>query len=187
MPLFSISPGGSVDIIRKETLSALLHLLDFCLRFLDFSVRHDSLSSISLEPASGCLNRMICVCPPAGPEQCQPRVLGAALSIRLALSPGGRGRSYADLVDRVEACLLDAFGTILTCAFTAHMRELPVLAGIPADAMYEEFARIVRPRSPTALGIRTAQIVRGAPGADVPSGGTKVIRSLSDVEAMLPA
>jgi putative hydrolase of the HAD superfamily len=49
---------------------------------------------------------------------------------------------YADLVARVEACLLDAFGTILTCDFTAHTRELPVLAGIPADAMYNEFARI---------------------------------------------
>jgi putative hydrolase of the HAD superfamily len=45
-------------------------------------------------------------------------------------------------VARVEACLLDAFGTILTCDFTAHTRELPVLAGIPADAMYQEFARI---------------------------------------------
>jgi putative hydrolase of the HAD superfamily len=54
----------------------------------------------------------------------------------------GCGRSYADLVTRVEACLLDAFGTIATCDFTAHTRELPVLAGIPADAMYEEFARI---------------------------------------------
>ena len=56
--------------------------------------------------------------------------------------PGGCGRSYTDLVARVEACLLDAFGTILTCDFTAHTRELPVLAGIPADAMYQEFARI---------------------------------------------
>jgi len=45
-------------------------------------------------------------------------------------------------VARVEACLLDAFGTILTCDFTAHTQELPVLAGISADAMYEEFARI---------------------------------------------
>jgi putative hydrolase of the HAD superfamily len=45
-------------------------------------------------------------------------------------------------VARVGACLLDAFGTILTCDFTEHVRELPVLAGIPADAMYAEFARI---------------------------------------------
>jgi putative hydrolase of the HAD superfamily len=45
-------------------------------------------------------------------------------------------------VTHVEACLIDAFGTILTCDFTAHTRELPVLAGLPADAMYAEFARI---------------------------------------------
>jgi putative hydrolase of the HAD superfamily len=45
-------------------------------------------------------------------------------------------------VTRVEACLLDAFGTILTCDFTVHTQEMPVLAGIPADAMYQEFARI---------------------------------------------
>jgi FMN phosphatase YigB (HAD superfamily) len=38
-----------------------------------------------------------------------------------------------------------------------------------------------------ALGMRTAQIVRGEPGAEVPAGGTAVVRSLLDVEAMLPA
>jgi putative hydrolase of the HAD superfamily len=219
-------------------------------------------------------------------------------------------------VARVEACLLDAFGTILTCDFTAHTRELPVLAGISADAMYAEFARIApaltdgrlsmaagyehilrvcgaepRPElarrlvdrgmelllasgrlfsdvlpfmaglrgrgikiaivsncdeqargllgwlgvtpladalvlscevgaakpSPriferaleslgvsaeaaffvddnrgfcaaaTALGIRTAQIVRGEPGPEAPAAGTTVVRSLTDVEAMLSA
>lgn len=217
---------------------------------------------------------------------------------------------------RVEACLLDAFGTILTCDFTAHTQELPVLAGIPADAMYQEFARIApaltdgrlsmaegyarilrtcgaepRPElvralvdrgmelllasgrlfddvlpfmaglrareikiaivsncdeqargllgwlgvtpladalvlscevgaakpsarifqqalqvlgvsaeaalfvddnpgfcaQAAALGIRTAQIVRGEPAADGPAAGVTVVRSLSDVEAMLPA
>ena len=217
---------------------------------------------------------------------------------------------------RVEACLLDAFGTILTCDFTAHTQEMPVLAGIPADAMYQEFARIApaltdgrlsmaegyarilrtcgaepRPElvralvdrgmelllasgrlfddvlpfmaglrargikiaivsncdeqargllgwlgvtpladalilscevgaakpsariyqralqalgvsaeaalfvddnpgfcaQAAALGIRTAQIVRGEPAADVPAAGVTLVRSLSDVEAMLPA
>ena len=217
---------------------------------------------------------------------------------------------------RVEACLLDAFGTILTCDFTAHTQELPVLADIPADAMYQEFARIApaltdgrlsmaegyarilrtcgaepRPElvralvdrgmelllasgrlfddvlpfmaglrareikiaivsncdeqargllgwlgvtpladalvlscevgaakpsarifqqalqvlgvsaeaalfvddnpgfcaQAAALGIRTAQIVRGEPAADGPAAGVTVVRSLSDVEAMLPA
>jgi len=219
-------------------------------------------------------------------------------------------------VTRVEACLLDAFGTILTCDFTAHTQEMPVLAGIPADAMYQEFARIApaltdgrlsmaegyarilrtcgaepRPElvralvdrgmelllasgrlfddvlpfmaglrargikiaivsncdeqargllgwlgvtpladalilscevgaakpsarifqralqvlgvsaaaalfvddnpgfcaQAAALGIRTAQIVRGEPAADVPAAGITLVRSLSDVEAMLPA
>jgi len=42
----------------------------------------------------------------------------------------------------VGACLLDAFETILTCDFTTYRRELPVLAGIPADVMFEEFGRI---------------------------------------------
>jgi putative hydrolase of the HAD superfamily len=219
-------------------------------------------------------------------------------------------------VTRVEACLLDAFGTILTCDFTMHTQEMPVLAGIPADAMYQEFARIApaltdgrlsmaegyarilrtcgaepRPElvralvdrgmelllasgrlfddvlpfmaglrargikiaivsncdeqargllgwlgvtpladalilscevgaakpsarifqralqalevtaeaalfvddnpefcaQAAALGIRTAQIVRGEPAADVPAAGITLVRSLSDVEAMLPA
>jgi putative hydrolase of the HAD superfamily len=44
-------------------------------------------------------------------------------------------------VTRLEACLIDAYGTILTCDYAAHARELPVLAGIPADEMYAEFAR----------------------------------------------
>ena len=43
---------------------------------------------------------------------------------------------------RAEACLLDSFGTILACDSTAHIRELWVLAGVPAGAMYEEFALI---------------------------------------------
>ena len=38
-----------------------------------------------------------------------------------------------------------------------------------------------------ALGIRAAQIVRGEPGAEVRSDGVTVVRSLADVEAMLPA
>ena len=52
------------------------------------------------------------------------------------------GQPYPGGVARVGACLLDAFGTILTCDFAAHMRELPVLAGIPAESMYAEFGKI---------------------------------------------
>jgi FMN phosphatase YigB (HAD superfamily) len=150
--------------------------------------------------------------------------------------------------------LLDAFGTILTCDFTEHTRELPVLAGIPAKAMYDEFARIapaltdgrlfddvlpfmaglrargikiaivsncdeqargllgslgVTPladalvlscevgaakpsarifqRALEALGINAVQIVRGDAGTEVPAGGTTMVRSLAEVEAMLSA
>ena len=43
---------------------------------------------------------------------------------------------------RLEACLLDAFGTIVSTDFSGHQAELPVLAGIPADAMYAEFGRL---------------------------------------------
>jgi FMN phosphatase YigB (HAD superfamily) len=66
-------------------------------------------------------------------------------------------------VARVEACLLDAFGTILTCDFTAHTRELPVLAGIPADAMYQEFARIAPALTDgrRSMAAGNARILRG--------------------------
>jgi hypothetical protein len=43
---------------------------------------------------------------------------------------------------RAEACLLESFGTILACDSTAHIRELRVLAGVPAGVMYEECAQI---------------------------------------------
>lgn len=42
----------------------------------------------------------------------------------------------------MEAFLIDAYGTILTADFGAHVAELPALAGIPAKAMYAEFARL---------------------------------------------
>ena len=48
---------------------------------------------------------------------CAGRAVGEAVG-----QPGECGRSYADLVARVEACLLDAFGTIVTCDLTAHTR-----------------------------------------------------------------
>ena len=41
-----------------------------------------------------------------------------------------------------DACLLDAFGTIVSTDFGGHQADLPVLAGIPADAMYAEFGRL---------------------------------------------
>ena len=57
------------------------------------------------------------------------------------LSPA-RGYPYADRV-APQACLLDAFDTILDCDFTAFRSELPALAGIPAEAMITEFGGIM--------------------------------------------
>lgn len=37
-----------------------------------------------------------------------------------------------------------------------------------------------------ALGIRAAQILRGEPGTGIRADGITVVRSLADVEAMLP-
>jgi putative hydrolase of the HAD superfamily len=43
---------------------------------------------------------------------------------------------------RFQACLLDAYGTILSCDFSAYRTELPVLAGIAPEAMDAEFRRL---------------------------------------------
>jgi hypothetical protein len=45
-------------------------------------------------------------------------------------------------VARFQACLIDVYDTILSCDFSAHRTELPVLAGIAADAMDAEFERL---------------------------------------------
>jgi putative hydrolase of the HAD superfamily len=41
-----------------------------------------------------------------------------------------------------DACLLDAYDTIVHTDFSAHRNELPKLAGISADAMFREFRRL---------------------------------------------
>ena len=64
-----------------------------------------------------------------------------ARRVAAGVEPGG-GYPYADRVAR-QACLLDAFDTSLDCDFTAFRRELPALAGIPAEAMITEFGRIM--------------------------------------------
>jgi hypothetical protein len=46
--------------------------------------------------------------------------------------PAGTG-PYADRVARLEACLVDAYDTIVTCDFSALRREVPTLAGIPVS------------------------------------------------------
>jgi len=64
-----------------------------------------------------------------------------ARRVAAGVEPGG-GYPYADRVAR-QACLLDAFDTILDCDFTAFRSDLPALAGIPAEAMITEFGRIM--------------------------------------------
>jgi putative hydrolase of the HAD superfamily len=45
-------------------------------------------------------------------------------------------------VARVEACLVDAYETILTCDFSVQRRELSALAGLDPDVWEEAYARI---------------------------------------------
>jgi putative hydrolase of the HAD superfamily len=43
---------------------------------------------------------------------------------------------------RLEACLVDAFDTIVSCDFLPLRREVPALAGIPAGTWGDEYERI---------------------------------------------
>ena len=43
---------------------------------------------------------------------------------------------------RLEACLIDAYDTILTCDFSILRNELSALAGISPDTWYDEYAPI---------------------------------------------
>jgi putative hydrolase of the HAD superfamily len=45
-------------------------------------------------------------------------------------------------VARPEACLVDVYNTILKCDFAEHRTELPVLAGVAADAWQAGYDRI---------------------------------------------
>ncbi len=49
---------------------------------------------------------------------------------------------YADRVVQLEACLVDAYDTIVTCDFSALRREVPALAGIPAGTWDAEYGRL---------------------------------------------
>jgi putative hydrolase of the HAD superfamily len=46
-------------------------------------------------------------------------------------------------VAQLEACLLDAYDTILSCDFTIQRRELSALAGLAADVWTDEYDRIM--------------------------------------------
>jgi putative hydrolase of the HAD superfamily len=44
-------------------------------------------------------------------------------------------------VPGLEACLVDAYDTILTCDFSALRHELPALAGLPLDTWNDDYSR----------------------------------------------
>ena len=50
--------------------------------------------------------------------------------------------SYAELVGRPVACLVDVYDTILSCDFSPNRIELPKLAGVAADAWNEAYAQL---------------------------------------------
>jgi putative hydrolase of the HAD superfamily len=49
---------------------------------------------------------------------------------------------YADRVAQFEACLVDAYDTIVTCDFSVLRRELPVLAGLSEDHWNDDYGRL---------------------------------------------
>ena len=57
---------------------------------------------------------------------------------------------------RLDACLLDAYDTIVYTDFSAHRDELPKLAGISADAMFREFGRLAPALSVGEISITEA-------------------------------
>ena len=77
-----------------------------------------------------------------------------------------------------EACLIDAYGTILSTDFSAHRAELPALAGIPADALYTEFGRVAPALTVGRLSMTEAyqQILRASGVEPRPD----LVRSLAD-------
>jgi putative hydrolase of the HAD superfamily len=59
---------------------------------------------------------------------------------------------------RLDACLLDAYDTIVHTDFSAHRNELPKLAGISADAMFREFGRLAPALSVGEISITEAYV-----------------------------
>lgn len=49
---------------------------------------------------------------------------------------------YAGGVPRLEACLIDAYDTIVTCDFSVLRREMAALAGIGESAWQDQYSRI---------------------------------------------
>ena len=57
---------------------------------------------------------------------------------------------------RLDACLLDAYDTIVHTDFTPYRDVLPAMAGIPADALYREFGRLAPALSVGQISITEA-------------------------------
>ena len=57
---------------------------------------------------------------------------------------------------RLDACLLDAYDTIVHTDFTPYRNVLPTMAGIPADALYREFGRVAPALSVGQISITEA-------------------------------
>jgi putative hydrolase of the HAD superfamily len=81
-------------------------------------------------------------------------------------------------VARLDACLLDAYDTIVYTDFRAYRNELPKLAGIPADAMFREFRRLAPALSVGEISITGAyaQILQAC-GVEPRPG---LVRALAD-------
>jgi len=65
---------------------------------------------------------------------------------------------------RLDACLLDAYDTIVHTDFTPYRKVLPAMAGISADALYREFGRLGPALSVGQISITEAfgEILRAA-------------------------
>ena len=61
-----------------------------------------------------------------------------------------------DLVARRDACLVDAYDTIVHTDFSAHRNELPKLAGISAEALFRGFRRFAPALSVGQISITEA-------------------------------
>jgi FMN phosphatase YigB (HAD superfamily) len=57
---------------------------------------------------------------------------------------------------RLDACLLDAYDTIVHTDFTPYRDVLPTMADIPADALYREFGRLAPALSVGQISITEA-------------------------------
>jgi len=86
--------------------------------------------------------------------------------------------AYPDRVARLDACLLDAYDTIVYTDFSAYRNELPKLAGISADAMFAEFRRLAPALSVGEISITEAyaQILQAC-GVEPRPG---LVRALAD-------